>query len=207
MGCENYREKISLYFVNAYKAQFGISFEKYCKIITASIDYAKTKGKQKTFTDMQKRLDISGFIVYNQCKVKCFTLSLKFCRNGGVPMGKNLEISLLLDFYGEMLTEKQRDMVDYYYNDDLSLSEIAENEGITRQGVRDSIKRAEAQMLEMEERLGLARRFRKISADIEEIYTLAQTIRQYSAFPGCPSEVSDSAARIMVLASMLEKAE
>ena len=66
-------------------------------------------------------------------------------------MGKNLEISLLLDFYGEMLTEKQRDMVDYYYNDDLSLSEIAENEGITRQGVRDAIKRAEAQMLEMEE--------------------------------------------------------
>lgn len=122
-------------------------------------------------------------------------------------MGKNLEISLLLDFYGEMLTDKQRDMVDYYYNDDLSLSEIAENEGITRQGVRDSIKRAEAQMLEMEERLGLARRFRKINADIEEIYALAQTIRQYSAFPGCPSEVSDSAARIMVLASMLEKAD
>ena len=79
-------------------------------------------------------------------------------------MAKNLEISLLLDFYGDMLTEKQRDMVDYYYNDDLSLSEIAENEGITRQGVRDSIKRAEAQMLEMEERLGLARRFRKINS-------------------------------------------
>ena len=122
-------------------------------------------------------------------------------------MAKNLEISLLLDFYGDMLTEKQRDMVDYYYNDDLSLSEIAENEGITRQGVRDSIKRAEAQMTEMEERLGLARRFRKIHADIEEIYRLAQTIRQYSAFPGCPSEVTDSAARIMMLAGMLEKAE
>ena len=122
-------------------------------------------------------------------------------------MGKNLEISLLLDFYGEMLTEKQRDMVDYYYNDDLSLSEIAENEGITRQGVRDSIKRAEAQMLEMEERLGLARRFRKISADIEEIYSLADTIRRYSEFPGCPREVTDSAARIMLLASMMEKAE
>ena len=122
-------------------------------------------------------------------------------------MAKNLEISLLLDFYGEMLTEKQRDMVDYYYNDDLSLSEIAENEGITRQGVRDSIKRAEAQMLEMEERLGLARRFRKMAADIEEIYQLAQTIRQYSAFPGCPSEVTDSAARIMMLAGMMEKAD
>ena len=122
-------------------------------------------------------------------------------------MSKNLEISLLLDFYGDMLTDKQRDMVDYYYNEDLSLSEIAENEGITRQGVRDSIKRAEAQMLEMEERLGLARRFRKIDSDVREIYDLAQTIRQYSAFPGCPSEVSESAARIMVLADMLEKNE
>ena len=122
-------------------------------------------------------------------------------------MGKNLEISLLLDFYGEMLTDKQRDMVDYYYNDDLSLSEIAENEGITRQGVRDSIKRAEAQMLEMEDRLGLARRFRKISTDIQEIYDLAQTSRQYSEFPGCPREVSEGAARIMMLASMLEKAD
>ena len=120
-------------------------------------------------------------------------------------MGKNLEISFLLDFYGEMLTEKQRDMVEYYYNDDLSLSEIVENEGITRQGVRDSIKRAEAQMLEMEERLGLARRFRRISGDIQQIYALAETIRRYSDFPGAPREIGDSAARIMVLADMLEK--
>ncbi len=122
-------------------------------------------------------------------------------------MSKNLEIAFLLDFYGEMLTEKQRDMVDYYYNDDLSLSEIAENEGITRQGVRDSIKRAEAQMLEMEERLGLARRFRRISGDIQQIYALAETIRRYSDFPGAPREIGDSAARIMALADMLEKNE
>lgn len=122
-------------------------------------------------------------------------------------MSKNLEISFLLDFYGEMLTDKQRDMVEYYYNDDLSLSEIAENEGITRQGVRDSIKRAEAQMLEMEERLGLARRFRRISGDIQQIYALAETIRRYSDFPGAPREIGDSAARIMVLADMLDKNE
>ena len=96
---------------------------------------------------------------------------------------------------------------EYYFNDDLSLGEIAENEGITRQGVRDSIKRAEAQMLEMEERLGLARRFRKISADIQEIYTLAETIRRYSEFPGAPREIGENAARIMVLADMLEKTE
>ena len=62
-------------------------------------------------------------------------------------------------------------------------------------------------MLEMEERLGLARRFRKIDSDVREIYDLAQTIRQYSEFPGCPREISEGAARIMMLASMLEKAE
>ena len=78
-------------------------------------------------------------------------------------------MSLLYDFYGDMLTEKQRDVVELYYNDDLSLSEIAENEGITRQGVRDSIKRAEAQLLEMEDRLHLARRFREMREGIAAI--------------------------------------
>ena len=76
-------------------------------------------------------------------------------------MAKDLGITILLDFYGDMLTEKQRDFLGYYYNDDLSLSEIAENEGITRQGVRDSIKRAEAQLFDMEERLGLRAVFMK----------------------------------------------
>ena len=121
-------------------------------------------------------------------------------------MGKNLEIALLLDFYGEMLTEKQRSMVDYYYNEDLSLSEIAENEGITRQGVRDSIKRAEAQMLEMEERLGLSARFRRMNDDAQEIYRLAEAIRAVSDYPGAPREVKEGSARIMALADMLQKA-
>ena len=62
---------------------------------------------------------------------------------------KNLDISILLDHYGEMLTEKQREVIDLYYNQDLSLAEIAEQEGISRQGVRDNIKRAEAQLLEI----------------------------------------------------------
>ena len=66
-------------------------------------------------------------------------------------LAKNMEITLLFDFYGDMLTEKQRDMIELYYDNDLSLAEIAENEGITRQGVRDSIKRAENQLTEMEE--------------------------------------------------------
>ena len=74
-------------------------------------------------------------------------------------MAKDLSISYLLDFYGQMLTDKQREVTEFYYNDDLSLAEIADHCHITRQGVRDSIKRAEAQLREYEEKLGLARRF------------------------------------------------
>lgn len=82
-------------------------------------------------------------IILLAVKIKYFTHTLK----GESLHGKNLEIPFLLDFYGEMLTEKQRNCLAYYYEEDLSLSEIAENEGISRQGVRDSIKRAEAQLL------------------------------------------------------------
>lgn len=71
-------------------------------------------------------------------------------------MAKDLSISYLLDFYGQMLTDKQREVTEFYYNDDLSLAEIADHCHITRQGVRDSIKRAEAQLREYEEKVGLA---------------------------------------------------
>ena len=70
-------------------------------------------------------------------------------------MPKNLEISILLDYYGQMLTEKQRDVVELYYNDDLSLMEIAELQGITRQGALDGISRARQQLYEFEKALGL----------------------------------------------------
>ena len=72
---------------------------------------------------------------------------------------KPLEMSLLFDFYGETLTEKQRELFDLYYNEDLSLAEIAEHAGITRQGVRDSVKRAEHALHEMEQKLGLVARY------------------------------------------------
>ena len=84
-------------------------------------------------------------------------------------MAKDLRITFLLDFYGDMLTEKQREVVECYYNEDLSLAEIAEEKGITRQGVRDGIKRAEQQLLEMEERLGLAKRFRSVQEELTQI--------------------------------------
>jgi len=77
-------------------------------------------------------------------------------------MAKDMAVALLLDFYGALLTEKQFDMVDLYYNDDFSLSEIAENNGITRQGVRAAIKKGEGILIEAEEKLGLAARFAKL---------------------------------------------
>ena len=94
---------------------------------------------------------------------------------------KNLRISVLLDHYGAMLTDKQREVIDLYYNDDLSLAEIAEQEGITRQGVRDNIKRGEAQLLEMEQKLHAARRFERLAALVSEAdETLAAIEKDYA---------------------------
>ena len=72
---------------------------------------------------------------------------------------KNMNISFLLDFYGDVLSDKQREILDLYYNEDLSLAEIAESNGLTRQGVRHVIKKAEDELLLLENKLGLANRF------------------------------------------------
>ncbi len=69
-------------------------------------------------------------------------------------MAKDLSVSTLLDFYGPFLSEKQRNLLHHYYNEDLSLTEIAENEQITRQGVRDLIKRGEMQLKKYEQECG-----------------------------------------------------
>ena len=94
---------------------------------------------------------------------------------------KNLEVAYLRDYYGGMLTDKQREVVDLYYNEELSLAEISEHAGITRQGVRDSIKRGEAQLLEMEQRLGLMARIRSLEEALEEIASLSEELERYAA--------------------------
>ena len=66
-------------------------------------------------------------------------------------MNKKVEISMLCDLYGKLLTEKQFEFINDYYNNDLSLSEIAENNDITRQAVRDIIKKGERKLFEYEE--------------------------------------------------------
>jgi hypothetical protein len=90
---------------------------------------------------------------------------------------KNYKISYLLDFYGNILTDKQRDAVDMYYNEDLSLAEIAEHVGITRQGVRDAIKRGEDTLLHMEGKLGFAEKFEDYQKAFAEIHKCADVIR------------------------------
>ena len=76
-------------------------------------------------------------------------------------MDKNIELSILCDLYGKLLTEKQFEFLNDYYNNDLSLSEIAENNKITRQAVRDIIKKGEKKLFEYEEKLLFMKRMLK----------------------------------------------
>ena len=86
-------------------------------------------------------------------------------------------MTMLFDFYGELLTDRQKEFFDLYYNEDLSLSEIAENEGISRQGVRDVIVRAEAAMQEIEDKTGLIHRFLQMQQHVDAIITAANNIK------------------------------
>jgi len=76
---------------------------------------------------------------------------------------KDMRLSLLLDYYGELLSEQRRSIMELYYCEDLSLAEIAENTGITRQAVRDSIKKGEAELHRLDEALHLSDRFDEIT--------------------------------------------
>lgn len=74
---------------------------------------------------------------------------------------KDLKIGWLLDFYGDVLSERKRTVLDDYYNNDLSLAEIAGELGVSRQAVRELIGKAGDELRFLEEKLGLAERFRK----------------------------------------------
>lgn len=113
-------------------------------------------------------------------------------------MPKNLEMSYLLDFYGDVLTEKQRDMMQQYFHMDLSLSEIADNFGITRQGVRDAVKRGENVMTDLEEKVGFALKYKVLMDGIEKIKASAQNIVFInSSSYNTNDEVSKSAREIV----------
>lgn len=113
---------------------------------------------------------------------------------------KNLRVSVLLDYYAPMLTDKQKDVIDLYYNEDLSLSEIAEHENITRQGVRDSIKRGEQTLFDMEEKFRLAERSEKYSDLTEQVLDIAKNIKSECYYGGNVKLASKLADTLLKLA-------
>ena len=119
-----------------------------------------------------------------QCNI-CNTERIKprsIFMEGGLNLGdKTLMMTMLLDFYGELLTPRQRSCFSMHYNEDLSLAEIAEILDISRQGVRDLIVRAEATLMETEEKTGLIKRFSeqklvmdKMEAELRELAQLSE---------------------------------
>ena len=107
---------------------------------------------------------------------------------------KNLNLGYLLDFYGELLSERKRSVMDMYYNEDFSLAEIATEIGISRQGARDIIKKSEEELLFYEEKLGLAKKLKRV----EET---ASQLKQLSSEHSLPEQISQ---KISELVSIVE---
>ena len=114
-----------------------------------------------------------------------------------------LIMSMLFDFYGEVLTEKQRDFFDLYHNHDMSLGEIAENAEITRQGVRDVIVRATQVLRSMEDKLGLVARYKKVQTGLLEIRDAAAAIEAVNNKRYGSSPIREYAQRIQDVASAI----
>lgn len=97
---------------------------------------------------------------------------------------KNLNMGYLLDFYGDILPERKRSVMDMYYNEDLSLAEIASEIGISRQGVRDILKKSEEELTFYEEKLGLAQKLKRTEEHVIRINELVKA-------SDIPSEILD----------------
>lgn len=111
-----------------------------------------------------------------------------------------LEMALLFDYYGGMLTDKQRDCFDMRYNQDLSLGEIGEALGVSRQAVCDNLSRTEALLRRMEQNIGCVQRDRLTRQVLEEILGAAGTLAQNP-----DPQVSDLAGRILSAVQSLKE--
>ena len=96
-------------------------------------------------------------------------------------MDKNVKVSILWQIYGKLLTNKQYEIINDYYNNDLSLSEIAENNNITRQAVRDVIKKGENKLFEFEEKLLIMKKMLKQEKQIQQIIEELNKITETSS--------------------------
>ena len=105
-----------------------------------------------------------------------YSAKVNHLTGGGTVADSRIMQTMLLDFYGELLTEKQRECYDLHYNEDLSLAEIAEQSGISRQAVWDNIRRAEAALQDIEEKTGLIRRFQETRRTLDELSALTDRL-------------------------------
>lgn len=113
-------------------------------------------------------------------------------------------MAMLFDFYGDVLTPRQKEFYDLYYNEDLSLAEIAENNGITRQGVRDVIVRAEAILTDLEDKTGLIKRFHVMRKQLQEVEAAAEDILVRNTRYEDPN-IDASARKILNISRQMEK--
>ncbi len=110
-------------------------------------------------------------------------------------LNANLKMSRLLDFYGNLLSGRSYEICCMYFNDDLSLAEIAEEVGITRQGVREAVKKGEAQLNMFEEKLGLLKKFEEMQSDVQKILELVK--RKEPLFVEETEQIDEIAQRIL----------
>ncbi len=121
-------------------------------------------------------------------------------------MEKNLKISILYDFYKLLLTNRQADVIDLYYNKDLSLAEIGEHLNITRQAVRDSIKRGEKILLDLEDKLMLVDKFMFIQSKVSFINKITDKINDINARNFLSKEIDKNLLLIKkVVSDIVEK--
>ena len=116
-------------------------------------------------------------------------------------------MTMLYDFYGELLTPRQKEFFDLYYNEDLSLAEIAENYGISRQGVRDVIVRAEAVMTDVEDRTGIIRRFLRSRSAVAAIEQAAADIEAINKHQYDNDQITEKVQTILSSVSALKEQE
>ena len=114
---------------------------------------------------------------------------------------ERVKISLLLDLYGNILTEKQKQTMDLYFQQDYSLSEISEQLSITRQAVRDSLLRAETTLYDTDTRLGLLDKFNEMRHALVTAYQDAAYVKDFAQRKYLPSDILDKLNEIIDTAS------
>lgn len=110
---------------------------------------------------------------------------------------KNMKIAYLIDFYADVLDDHTRDIMKAYYNDDLSLAEIAEDEGISRQGIRHIVKKGEDQLLSLEAKLGIAEKHKETLMIREELSRVIGKLEAINSDEGCVNALKEISKKLL----------